>query len=46
MITLGDFTILRMGDGKIWIRHESGEGGQFDEEKVAEVIAKFYKENF
>jgi len=37
---------MRMNDGTIWIGHESGEGGQFNEKELIEVIALFYKDNF
>lgn len=46
MIKIGDWYIMRMKDGSIWIRHEDGEGGQFDEARLADAIGKFYAENF
>ena len=44
--TIGAFTISRMGDGKIWITHESGEAGAFDAEILERHIGKFYAEHF
>lgn len=33
--------------GKVWIGEvESGEGGEFDAEKLEPVLRKFYEENF
>lgn len=46
MITIGEFYIIKMSNGKIWIRHESGEGGEFDEKQLAVAVAEFYAENF
>lgn len=32
--------------GKVWLELEDGEGGEFDESKLYEVVKKFYDENF
>lgn len=45
-IRIGEWTITRTDDGKIWISDEAGEGGEFDEQKLAEAIEAFYMENF
>lgn len=45
--TVGDYTLREgMERGKVWIEHESGEGGDFTAAKVEEAIAAFYKEHF
>lgn len=46
MITIGPYTIMKMKNGKVWIRHEDGEGGQFSEAELVEHIGKFYAEKF
>ena len=51
MITIGEYTIMRLSNGKIWIRHSGPdghgmEGGEFDEKKLAQVIEKFYAKEF
>lgn len=44
---LGAFTISpSQTPGKVFIRHESGEGGDFDKEALTAWVAKFYWENF
>ena len=45
-VKIGEFTICRQDDKSLWIQDESGEGGQFKEESLAEVIRKYYKEHF
>jgi len=47
MITIGNWNITKLKNGKFWISDErSGEGGEFLEEKVAEIIENFFVENF
>ena len=46
-VVIGKFRISKSSDGKISIYIvNDGEGGEFDENKLAEVINKFYAENF
>lgn len=45
-VQIGDFTLCRQSEGKIWIQRGDGEGGEFSENKLAEFIAKYYDENF
>lgn len=46
-ISVGEFFIAPgIGEGRVWIGHQSGEGGDFSIEKLEEVIRKFYEENF
>ena len=48
-IRIGEYTICAPysnNPDKVAIYHASGEGGDFDKGALAEVIAKFYKENF
>ena len=44
MLTLGEFTITVMNDDKVYIRHESGEGGEFSKSELVEVIGEFYRD--
>lgn len=48
MITIGQYTIsVWTGlDGGFWIEHESGEGMQVKEKVLADLLHKFYVENF
>lgn len=32
--------------GRVWLELESGEGGEFDEAKLYQVLKKFYDEHF
>lgn len=45
-VTIGEFTITQMPGGKVWIRHHTGEGGEFSEMALSDAIGKFYGENF
>lgn len=47
-ITIGDFILTDYPDDKdrISIHHLSGEGGVFNRNALAEVIEKFYADNF
>ena len=45
-IKIGEFTIWKTPTGAIWITHESGEGGEFSEQDLADAIGKFYAEKF
>lgn len=46
-ISIGEYTLSPgMAKGRVWIEHKSGEGGDFDPEKLEVVIKKFYTENF
>lgn len=45
-IRIGEYTIYRMSNGKLWIEHDSGEGMQCDGNALDELIANWYKENF
>lgn len=43
----GDYSFYPIQkDGKIWIQHISGEGGEFSEDDLIKVIEDFYKTNF
>ena len=47
MIIIGNFCLHDAGNGKIGIYiNNDGEGGEFSEAELAEVIEKFYKEKF
>jgi hypothetical protein len=45
-LTLGEFTINRMIDNTIWIYHDSGEGGIFNDKELEKAIEDFYNKNF
>lgn len=45
-VKIGEFTMYRFDEESLWIEKDDGEGGQFKESALAEVINKFYKENF
>lgn len=45
--TVGAYTVREgMESGKVWIGHESGEGGDFQAERVEAALGAFYKDNF
>lgn len=45
--SIGDWDIESHSDPrKVWIFFQGGEGGEFCSAKLAEVIGKFYSENF
>lgn len=49
-VTIGEYTI-RTGtryDGKpmVWVEHSTGEGAEFDYNKVARIIDRLYKKHF
>jgi len=46
IVKVGEYTLCRQSEGKIWIQHDDAEGGEFTESLLAEVIEKFYKEHF
>lgn len=45
-LKVGAYTLCHQSEGKIWMQHESGEGAEFAESALADVIKKFYDENF
>lgn len=47
-IKIGQFILHQSNENedKVWIALPDGEGGQFDTDKLADVIADFYAENF
>jgi len=45
MVSIGAWSIMNLGNGKVWIRHENGEGGEFDIEKLEALVAAFFAEN-
>lgn len=46
-IVIGEYTIEpSQRDGFVWICHESGEGMEIAEAKLAALLEKFYAENF
>ena len=49
-IKIGQYTIVKWvgptGELNFWIGHESGEGMEVTETVLAELICKFYRENF
>lgn len=49
-VKVGEFTLSRMNSDEdcesIWIEHESGEGGEFQENQLEKVIAEFYDKHF
>ncbi len=46
VLTLGDFTIAPLADGKIYIGHKDGEAGSFDAAKFEEAVREFFKREF
>ena len=47
-ITIGKFHLCGSDEtrGLIWIQTDSGEGAEFKEKELEEVISKFYNEKF
>lgn len=44
---IGDYTLYpAINEGKIWIQHISGEGGEFPEEDFVKAIEDFYAKHF
>lgn len=46
MITIGPYTLTLLANSNYWIRHESGEGGEFAKEKLEAWLAEFYRKEF
>lgn len=46
MITIGAYTLTMLANGMVWIRHESGEGGEFPVAEVEAIIAAYFRERF
>lgn len=48
MFRIGKFTLFRLNlpASSVYIQCDGGEGGQFDEMKLAEWIEQFYRANF
>jgi hypothetical protein len=46
-IVIGEYTIEpAQREGYVWMSHESGEGMEVEEAKLAEALAAFYAEHF
>jgi hypothetical protein len=45
-ITIGRHVICRDAVGKVWLFNEIGEGGVFDEKRLAALISRFFNRNF
>ncbi len=47
-LIIGDYEITQSSitDAKVWIRHKSGEGSEFDKDHFGKAIEKYYEENF
>ena len=45
-VIVGEWVIREAKDGKLVISHVSGESGEFDAAKFAEVIAEFFNREF
>ena len=45
-VQIGEFSISRQGTAKIWIEHTSGEGGEFREDDLENLIRNFYEKFF
>lgn len=45
-ITIGDYEISKINDESIFIKHESGEGGQFPLDSLEALIKQFYEDHF
>ena len=45
-IQVGKYSISSDGSGKMWIEHESGEGGEFLEDLFVEYVEAFYNRFF
>lgn len=45
-VQIGEFSISRQGTASIWIEHTSGEGGEFREDDLENLIRDFYEKFF
>jgi hypothetical protein len=45
-VRIGDFVLCKQSEGKIWIQHDSGEGGEFSEDSLHASLKKHYDEHF
>ena len=46
-VQIGSFLVQESEtEGKVWLFRDDGEGGEFDEEALAELLGKFYEEHF
>lgn len=46
MLRVGRFGLFRSGPGKVWIQSAAGEGGDFDEVRLARHIERFFNREF
>ena len=45
-ITIGNFTVAESLEGRTYIEHSDGDGGDFDTEDLEKVIQDFYTKHF
>ena len=45
-IRIGSFTIRRFTDHSVWIERDDGEGGEFFDAMLEEVLSDFYNRMF
>ena len=45
-LRVGKFTVSNTRAGRVWIEADGGDGGEFSEDELAELVAAFYSERF
>ncbi len=45
-VKIGQYSLSIMRENSIWIEHEDGEGGEFEESDLEAVVHAFYKKHF
>ena len=45
-VVIGKYTLCKQSEGRIWIQERDGDGGEFSEKDLEEVIESYYKKNF
>jgi hypothetical protein len=45
-VIIGGFEIMPSREGYVWLCRADGEGGEFEEAKLAACLEDFYRENF
>ena len=45
-LRVGPYTIAPAEEGKLWIHHDSGEGGRFNASELEAMIADYFNEEF
>ncbi len=45
-VQIGKYSISRQGDKSVWIEHDDGEGGEFQDDLFEQFLDEFYNRHF